>query len=603
MTTTTMNPYIRLMAVTPCSPLPLFNLDTHQKSLDDQLTPSHFFRNQDEKVKSSQRKGVTPNISSIAADFDLAAKESNGENDNPFSNQTNQETMRQIDAVMTASADEDHDDDTDLGFDFTSSPTKNDDCLSSIKQESPISQRISARGSFTLGSETPSNRELTTKNSFPLPSPPTQTAFQQRHNMNMNKVHRSMQATQGTPSAMNSSQFPNSTQYDIFQQGTYQNHPSIQNSSVLQHTYGPKLIFHTTGPRFTHSSSDNNSNFHVHSNREGSAQPVPNYYDLATPRLARKSELDGKNEHLPTLSPRAKEKSNGMSKGGNKKTPLRSPPVKKRRVVEAWDENSKKREIDVIPIGSPNNVFRSPQNHFRRSPLLSKASISFGGSFEMDSSPNPKFEEMFHASTSFEIGENLLSDDVIMNNPVPKKDSQHDKESGSPSLMFDTVLSPLRSSPNHKRVVGGDRNMLKSLDILGTFEASPLPPPKQSPINSAQNSLISKSSISLSMPSSQHMVRGNVITNPAKRGNIPFASPSPFGLRVSNLDEKILYYFIFHGSKSFIHRLVLCLVPQKMIRKRVLEQLILQQKDGKFILIKYKFQSQTNAQSSRRRLL
>ena len=587
-----MNPHVRPMTVTPCSPLPLFNLQTPQKSRDDQLTPSHFFRNQDEQAKASHRKGITPPISSIAADFDLAAKESTGENDNPFSQQTNQETMRQIDAMMTASAGEDHDDDTDLGFDFTSSPTKSDDCLSSMNKESPFSQRISTRGSFTLGSETPSNRELTTKKSFPLPSPPTQTEFQIRHNMNMNQVHKSMQRTQGTPSATNSYQISNPTQYNIFQQGTYQSHPSIQNNSILQNTHGPKLILHTNGPRFTPSSSDKNSNVQVQSNRKGPAHSLPTNYDPATSRLTRKSEFEGKHEHSPTLSPRAKD----MNKSGVKKTPLRSPPVKKRRVVGAWNENGKTREIDVIPLGSPSNVFRSPQNHFRRSPpLLSKASISFGGSFEMDSSPHPKFEEMFHSSTCFDIGENLLPHDVITNNAVSKRDSQHDKINGSSSLMFDTVLSPLRSSPNHIKVDVGDRKMPKSLDLLETFEASPLPPPKQSPLNSAQKSVIPKPAVSLSIPSSQQMVRGNVVTNPAKRGNIQYASPRSYGLQVSDLDKKLLN-FIFHVSKSFVHRLGQYVMPRNWIRKRMLGKFTLWQKDVNFSSIKWTSQSQTNVQ-------
>ncbi len=534
MTTTQLN--LRPMTVTPSSPLPLFDLRTPTKTpgTEHQLTPSYFFRKQEKGKTTSPKKGPVLPVTSIAADFDLVAKEearSQCENDNPFSQQQNQETMmKQIDAMMTAGDDGDHEDDTDLGFDFANSPARNDDCLSSIHKGSPASPSVETKGRFHLESETPSNRATNSEDSFPLPSPPKQSFFRQQ----MNQGHRTM-PVQGPPRAPNTgTQFGHT--YDHFPSRSYHNHPGMS-SNMHPPPYGQKMMFYPTGPRHQPTTDENNAKFqsqpHQHS-KHGPTRQSQQYIQLATPnhhsRMNNRLGAVGKSDQVMKLSPWSGDKKSDDDKANLKtKSILRSPPMKKRKVVGDWDESSRKKDIDVVPIGTPNHVFSSPKG-YKRSPLLTNTSMSFGGSFDMDSSPNHKLDDMFQSSATFEIGENS---DMITSNSNSQKDSHQGKMHTSNSLMFDTVLSPFRTSPVYK--TGVDRNVMdSSLDIFKTFEASPLPPPKQSPKKTFPlcNSGIMKFSEPSPLPKKQNVDRGNIARRPPKKNNLTFASPGSYPIKV-----------------------------------------------------------------------
>ena len=563
------------MTSTPLTPLPLFNPNilTNTEINENDFTPLPFLI-QDTQSKRLLSKGHPPPIASITADLDLAAKEEQM-NDSHLQ-QPSQETLKEIDAMVSGSAD-DHEDDTDLGFVFDRTSGRNENGLLSPSSKDKLSQNHDRRSQGESSNQDSTHKRKTQsmiQDSLLMPSPSKSPLYRERTAKSQSRqdYHSS--------SHMNHQQFRASPHYAKFPSGSHANGRQSNMQQRSQNKYGHGMPYNQVGQRLPpppHVRSDSGYNQQHQSHHQFGLQnsyyhPTPHnsHNNLDRPMHASiKMESSGISGSSRILSSPHRmqenieirydndcEKKSGqkLDKGNvstKTKTLLRSPPVKKRRVVGSWDERSRKKDVDLVPIGSPSNVFRSPKNHTKHSSIAPQYSVSFTTSFEINGSPSSKLDDMFPPSNSFEFGENLpgingddgkfmlsnsmSEDDIILPSPKPKRDTSHKKQQSSPCLMFDSVLSPFRRSP-HKYTPGSGRRTVKpSSDIFGVFDASPVT--ERSPMKINQNT----SNISVQpMPvhkrpffPTKTSTGSNVQRWSPVKNNPPFASPGSFRFQVS----------------------------------------------------------------------
>ena len=387
-------------------------------------------QNQQNNGKSS------PPIASISAELDLAANEvQHNTSSHKESNSTNVETLRQNDAVTARSI-----------------PHGDDDSITNQLSRSKISPNK------VLYTQSPSKPSEVLSHSSPAPQ----------------KYH-------GYPNASSLNQFGYHPPYTHFPQG------SIPSTHYGHSMSGQRL------PVPPHMRADSGYNHHRSNQYEYPSpyyrQSVQHNPPSSESRVETKALDNNKDGASKQDSTSPGNKSNVDYDTAKAKTLLRSPPIKKRRVADTLDLKGRK-EAELISMISPGNVFRSPRDDFaKQSPFLyGTDNISFGESFDMDdNSPNPKFDDIFPPSQSFEFGEHLpddakimlthsMSEDDIMLPPsTSRSDDQSKKIHHSPNIMFDSVLSPLRRSPQRQYPGSATRPSFSiPNDVFRHFEASPV---------------------------------------------------------------------------------------------------------------------------------
>ncbi len=621
---------------TPLSPLPLFhpnippiNIDRKLYNTDDPYAPLPFLINE-KQSKGIIGNGAPTTIASITADLDLAANEeqnSMGENsEQSHPNQPNQETLQQIDAVVAANCG-DHEDDTDLGFDFAISPTRNEEARSNGNNKDTPPTPLTIQSSPTLNSlqcsppqplmfrqttlkttncqpqqhnhhqqqERPSSQRTIhpPPHSYPFAPPPSHPHFapfppQAYHQQRNGKpVHSKMQTqSQGQyvhkvtyhpiagaplPAHINIDRGYNS------QRNIYTQHPySLQHQLMHpQHSSNATKMNRGSGNGADSNGNVNSNNREINTKKGGNGDRGI----ISSPTHDKENVDIDLNKDGGKSNASNTDGDNGTEAGLRTKigTLLRSPPPKKRRVVGSWDENDRKAEGDLLPSRNLGNVFRSPKGNIKRSPLLGKDSVSFGASFEM--SPSSKFDDIFPPTNSFEINESLTrvnsydgkvvlsrsmsEDDIVMPPSFSRRDIQQKKIQGSPCLMFGSMLSPLRSSPSHKRLQGNERGTVLSstTDITRVFDSSPIPsrPPSVLMGRSTQDPIVLPS---MTIPKNSVDKQVHSINfSPDTSGNISlqrlpgdsssnhpaFASPGTFRLQVRFTVALliVIYYFSY----------------------------------------------------------
>ena len=497
------------------SPLPLFYLnimpgDTyHDKNNNNSnYTPLSLFLKKNEKPNGLLRSGPPPPIASISADLDLAAKEehsSRSNNDTSDNQQQHQEspcqhTLNQIDALVAVSGD--HDEDTDLGFDFTASPPRDD----TNKHKEPsfyvVMGTPSQKNAMSKTEKTP--LKLLSSLSSPSPSFRSNTMRNQQPKMH---PYNSM------------------SQFGGFHTG-YNRNGSIYNTQPhrgITSYKGSNIHHHQLEGQIEVERSDHKVN-------EGN--------DKMSPTLS-----EGKMSVPHSASIKVDDHS-------TKKTLLRSPPVKKRPIVASWDDKIGKKEKSMCPIGSPSNVFRSPRHaHYKQSPNFSRSG-SFGASFDMDASPT-KLNDMFPSSNSFESGENLVG--------IDKNFLDGDS---SPNIMFDSMLSPFRVVPS-TYTPGSEKCAPSSSDFLQMFESIPTLSPMNHNFRYMQpNQNLPKIPLSCgSSGSANHTKNHNLLRSNTNRLSpqkiiIPKSSPSPLSY-VTQVSYSIFFTKTFLYNKNIQQKVLI----------------------------------------------
>lgn len=204
-------------------------------------------------------------------------------------------------------------------------------------------------------------------------------------------------------------------------------------------------------------------------------------------------------------SPLFKEKKESDISGDDKKEMkkkvlIRSPPIKKRRVVESWNDHDQKEhevlDADLV-TSSPFGVFRSPcadkikrrvGSEVKGSPLFDQSAEYLSHSFSLETPGKSKLDDMFPSSHSFDLANDPtpfpMSDmdekrerNSDENEKITSK--QDPKEQGSPFSLFGE-LSPLRhpmQSPQESklRASNDQQNGVLPFEGFGSPGSSPLP--------------------------------------------------------------------------------------------------------------------------------
>ncbi len=471
--------------MTPLSPLPLFNRNIP-------ITPSLFL--QKDEQKGLLREGSSPPIASITADLDLAAKED--QNSSP--DKENNHLIREIDAIVGAKDCDQEDDADDLGFDFSSSPTKR-------------------------------NKDILPNNNFVDQGYGKGSS---KHNMNASSPRQPPGILNYTPQ-----------QQDQNNMKAFGIQPYFGHSFPMPNThYGHAVTYEASSsqrmPPFIHAQTDSNYNYQSKPNQMlGFSSPHPHSSNQVG-QASERTNLSGIRDNEENVVPKSNEdESYNMS--GKAKALLRSPPPKKRRFVGSLDDKERI-ESDLLASPGPGiDVFRSPRDNIRGSPSIYSA--GFGASFDMmDDTPRQRFEEDFPfdhspgisgADHKFMLAECMSDDEMMLPSTSSRRGAQHKKYQQSPNLMFDAILSPFRRSPQkHSNV---DHIVFPSASF-GHF--APSPNHKRSPKLEEKNS----ASVEQKQQPLKHAHALSIEQRQPISSMMPgFVSPSSFKLQVRIVTLKI----------------------------------------------------------------
>lgn len=470
--------------MTPLSPLPLFDRNIP-------ITPSLFL--QKDEQKGLLREGSSPPIASITADLDLAAKEDHKRSIDKENNHLSQE----IDAIVGANDCDQEDDADDLGFDFSSSPTK--------RNKDILSNKNFVDQGYDKGSS--------------------------KHNMHASSPRQPSVFLDYTPQQQQEDQ--NMKSFGI--------QPHFGHFFPVPNThYGHAVTYQTSSsqrmPPFIHAQMDSNYTYQPKPNQMlGFSSPHPNLSNRVG-QASERNSLSGNRDNEENVVPKSNE-DGSYNTSGKAKALLRSPPPKKRRFVGSLD-NKERIESDLLASPGPGiDVFRSPRDNVRGSPSIYSA--GFGASFDMmDDTPRQRFEEDFPFDNSPGISggdhklmltECMSDDEMMLPSTSSRRGAQQKKYQQSPHLMFDAILSPFRRSPHrHTHSDNVDHIAFPSAsEVFGHF--APSPNPKRSPTLEVKNSA--------SVEPKQQPMKYPHVSSTEQRQPISsmmpgFASPSTFKLQV-----------------------------------------------------------------------
>mmetsp|Transcript_2855 Transcript_2855/g.3348 ORF Transcript_2855/g.3348 Transcript_2855/m.3348 type:complete len:1028 (+) Transcript_2855:399-3482(+) len=488
------------------------------------------------------RDGPSPKIASISADLDLAASESIRQVQFKKS-QPCQETLQQIDAIVAT--DGDQEDDTDLGFNFGPSPT-----------------RMSPKGTFQVVDST-SMKFQTWPSSLPTSSPPHSQYHSQgkqtpQHNLPTQIYSPSVYVTSYTGSHPGGRPIHNIQPKSQFSQNnTMENNqgfPTPQRYNVEStyrqyHQYEMEMMVHSQKFPLSKGSIQNKTYGDQRSFESCDRKIDTIISSPGKENLNRKVNINiGTNEKISSEKKHASDFREEKTDAGLRTKNgvlLRSPPMKKRRVVESWDEQERKAENALL--ASPANVFRSPaKNNLKQSPLFTYRDEDYNDrynlndpSFGMESPARSKFDDMFQSRSFDDLNSPYVyGQNITLSRTMSEDDNiTRSKLQSSPCGIFGDALSPFRSSPVSRGTQFLERGFTPksggNVSLLGVFEASPVPPrPNRDNSNISIPSLPSKKDCR-SRPVFPIKSSPNKI--PPPRQSPPFASPGTFRLQIGNM--------------------------------------------------------------------